>query len=203
MVEALNNDGNGQRVKHGCTINITTSEALLTFKGGLTWRRTIYGKDGVVDLLFELLGDTEKEEGHSPLHSAQTGNDPQQLELVLSSSVQNQQPIQLISSQESRLQDEQIRMTILTNKAAAVRRAAQGALRIPILISNGFPSFHVRIIVEDRDDFRTMPAGGTARPYYFGKLLTDDFSQPVETFLIWEKETGIMSWLKKLFPLKV
>ena len=90
-------------------------------------------------------------------------------------------------------------MTILTNKNASLQSPVQGTVRVPILISEDFPFFQVRIIVEDVDTFHSNSRTGMDRDYYFGKTLTEDFFKPVETFLIWEKERGVMHWLKSLF----
>jgi hypothetical protein len=130
-------------------------------------QRTVYTLDGVTD--FYISGGT------SP------GEDEQYTYTLTLETLIGTTELQKIADEKQQwwLQDGQSRMTILINQPGVdLRLVKSGTVNLAISSSS---AIRVRVISEDVDNFHK---GAKKRPNYFGKLLTDDFFHPLETYKV-------------------
>jgi hypothetical protein len=131
-------------------------------------RRTVWQQDGVIDMLLENVG----------------GLATKDLIWSLETLVQSQS-LETIQEGHVRLQDEQIRMTLLMLPTAAgveptISRAANGNGRIDLAIQSQHLPLRLRIIMEDIDTFHK---GAEKLENHFGQVMVEDFFNPIEAFV--------------------
>ena len=163
------------------TCTIDHSNRLLDIDGGAL-QRAVYTQDGVTDFLISG-GDT------TSTTSSRRGREDQEQPFTYSLTLET--PIRSIELQKSAdhekqrswwLQDGQSRMTILisTSQPGSVKLRLVKSGTVILTVSPSSLT-RVRVISEDVDNFHK---GANKRPTYFGKLLTDDFFHPLETYKV-------------------
>jgi hypothetical protein len=161
---------NGGSVK---TCTFDDSNRRLDIDGGAL-QRAVYTQDGVAD--FYISGDTTPNTGRGGQQSTYTLT----LETPISSA-----ELQKSADEKQHwwLQDGQSRMTILisTSQPGGVELRLVKSGSVDLAISSSSSLIRVRVISEDVDNFHQ---GAKNRPTYFGKLLTDDFFHPLETYKV-------------------
>jgi hypothetical protein len=95
------------------------------------------------------------------------------------------QSLETIQEGHVRLQDEQIRMTLLMLPTAAgveptITRAANGNGSIDLAIQSQHLPLRLRIIMEDIDTFHK---GAEKLENHFGQVMVEDFFNPIEAFV--------------------
>jgi hypothetical protein len=167
---------NGSSVK---TCTIDNSNRLLDIDRG-AMQRAVYTQDGVTDFLISG-GDTSTSTGMGRREEEQQSTYILTLETPIRST-ELQKSIDHEKQQSWWLQDGQSRMTILilTSQPGVELRLVKSGT-VSLAISSPSSLIRVRVISEDVDDFHK---GAKTRPNYFGKLLTDDFFHPLETYKV-------------------
>ena len=123
------------------------------------WKRTVWEHDGVIDLHFETLPQSNSE-----IYRMETAvrGDFHELE----------SNVFIVQNGESRI-------TILTSWDADVVNTDAGT--VDILLEPSFAVLRLRVLVEDLDTFHK---GADKLTNYFGSLMTKDFFAPMEAFLV-------------------
>ena len=146
-------------------------------------RRTVYHQDGVTDMVVM----------YDPAEAASSRSAQISLTLKLETPIRTTD-LRVIGDHQLLLQDDQSRLTIVSssNLSKQPKKLEQaGTIEIPIGLSDSYLSsmgqqepvllMRIRIILEDLDSFHQ---GGTKRVNYFGKLMTQDFLNPLEAYEI-------------------
>jgi Glycosyltransferase family 10 (fucosyltransferase) C-term len=95
----------------------------------------------------------------------------------------------ILSERHFRFQDATKRITILTNIDTTMKVASQGVLELHI--PRPRKGVQVRTIIEDVDTFYL---DGFNRTNYFGQLMSEDFLNPLEKFVVWGRTNNVSSW---------
>jgi hypothetical protein len=143
--------------------------------GGGALQRDVYTQDGVTD--FYISGDTTTSTGWWG------GQQEYTYTLMLETPIRSAE-LQKSADEKQHwwLQDGQSRMTIListSHPGVELRLAKSGT--VSLAISSSSSLIRLRVISEDVDNFHK---GAKKQPTYFGKLLTDDFFHPLETYKV-------------------
>lgn len=128
---------------------------------GAGWSRTLYEHDGVIDIHFEAL--------------------PQSNSTVyrMATSMQGQFRADEFSRHVFTLQNDVSRITVVTSWDAAVENREPNA--IDITLENSFDMLRVRVIMEDVDTFHK---GADKVATYFGDVMANDFFTSMEAFIV-------------------
>jgi hypothetical protein len=156
--------------------------------------RTVYHQDGVTDFVISYHPPTKMDT------SGEINGDWDASSSSLSWILKLETPIRttelrVVDGRQSLLQDEQSRITLLTSHEVPLpkRLDQSGTIELPITLpptatakeqhqpQDPIVVFQIRIIVEELDLFHQ---GATNRVNYYGKLLTQDFFNPLEIYEI-------------------
>ena len=150
-------------IKYGADGKVTHpfQESWLTPGKGAGFSRTVWDHDGVIDLHFEALPQSNKE-----VYRMKTA-------------VRGHFRANASNSTVFVLQNDSSRVTVLTSWNAEVMFPEPGSL--DITLEPSFDFSRVRVILEDVDTFHV---GADKEPNYFGDFMARDFFTPMEAFLV-------------------
>ena len=178
--------GNGQRSvlveperesPYHCETKQTTLATSLRF-GNHVLNRTVRSQDGVIDIHLEDSRESQSTSASLILRMAT------QIDGQMSTS-----SFKSLSLRHYRLQDEEKRMTILTSRNAILNVTEESDLELHI--SRVHQAMKVRIIVEDIESY----PDSRNRTFFFGQMLTEDFLNPLEKFVVWGKPKNETDWV--------
>ena len=139
--------------------------------------RTVRSQDGVTDIYLE---DSKEAQSTS-------ANLILQMETDIDGPM-NAKSFKSLSLRHYRFQDEAKRMTILTSRNAELKVTKAGVLELHI--PHAHQAIKVRIIVEDIEVY----VDSIDRSNFFGQMLTEDFLNPLEKFVVFSNPRNASDW---------
>lgn len=149
--------------------------------------RTVRSHDGVTDIQL----DNDESSKATYDHTEEIESIILQMNTLISAD-EKSEPLEMLSERHYRFQDATKRMTLLANRDVAISHTATGILEVRISLIN--VPLQLRIIVEDIDTFYE---DGEDRTNYFGQMMTEDFLNPLEAFVVFGNPTNISYWNKE------
>ena len=157
-----------------CHLNMTDFTTALG--KGNTLHRKVRSQDGVIDIFLD--GGIKSMSDEIILRMGTT---------ITTDPLTN--GLTVISRRHFRFQDATKRITILTNIDTTMKATDQGVLELSIPLPQ--TEIQIRAIVEDIDMFYQDSKNRTS---YFGQMMTEDFLNPLEKFVVWGNPQNMSSW---------
>ena len=168
-----------RKTPHKCETRESNFSRTIRF-GNHVLTRTVRSQDGVTDIFLEDSKESQQTSASLILRMETTIDGPM-----------NAKSLKSLSLRHYRFQDETKRMTILASRDAELNFTTPGVLELHI------PHVHraikVRIIVEDIESY----PDSLDRTYFFAQMMTEDFLNPLEKFVVWGDPKNKTDWVGK------
>ncbi|CAB9517149.1 Glycoprotein 3-alpha-L-fucosyltransferase A [Seminavis robusta] len=153
----------------------------------LNLRRTVRSQDGVTDILLESI--------HNNPQSRQDALSSDssiilRMSTRISTDLGSKGALTTLSERHYRFQDDTSRITILTSRDTNISIQGEGILDVQIPHVDDI--IEIRTIVENID---TSYNDTSNRTNYFGQVMTEDFLNPLEKFVVWGSPPNLSEWV--------